>query len=82
MGEKGTDRIKRLQSLLKAYGAGRALILQKVDLNCFSRRDQNAVLWVIFRGERFVGIENTFLVTEQGPEKPNRFPDEIVVLSF
>jgi len=32
MGEKGTDRIKRFQSLLKAHGVGRALILQKVDL--------------------------------------------------
>ena len=82
MGEKGTDRIKRFQSPLKTYGVGRALIFQKVDLNYFSRRDQNAVLWVIFRAERVVRIENMFLVTKQGPEKPNRFPDEIVVLSF
>jgi len=35
---------------------------------------------VIFPGEGVVGIENTFLVTEQGLEKLNRFPDQIVSL--
>jgi Xaa-Pro aminopeptidase len=33
----------------------------------------------IFPGEGVVGIENTFLVTEQGMEKVNTFPDEIVI---
>jgi Xaa-Pro aminopeptidase len=33
----------------------------------------------IFPGEGVVGIENTFLVTEQGVEKINTFPDEIVI---
>jgi Xaa-Pro aminopeptidase len=35
---------------------------------------------VIFPGEGAVGIENTFLVTEQGLEKLNHFPDEIAVV--
>ena len=34
----------------------------------------------IFPGEGVVGIENTFVVTEEGMEKLNHFPDEIVVL--
>jgi len=33
----------------------------------------------VFPGEGVVGIENTFLVTEQGMEKINTFPDEIVI---
>lgn len=33
----------------------------------------------IFPGEGVVGIENTFLVAEQGMEKINAFPDEIVI---
>ena len=33
----------------------------------------------IFPGEGVVGIENTFLVTVQGMEKINTFPDEIVI---
>jgi Xaa-Pro dipeptidase len=37
---------------------------------------------IIFPGEGVVGIENTFLVTEQGLEKLNRFPDEIMVISL
>ena len=37
---------------------------------------------VIFPGEGVVGIENTFLVTEQGLEKLNHFPDEIMVVSL
>jgi Xaa-Pro dipeptidase len=36
---------------------------------------------VIFPGEGVVGIENTFLVTEQGLEKLNHFPDKIMILS-
>jgi len=35
---------------------------------------------IIFPGEGVVGIENTFLVTEEGLEKLNRFPDEIAIL--
>ena len=34
---------------------------------------------VVFPGEGVVGIENTFLVTEKGLEKINRFPDGIKV---
>lgn len=34
----------------------------------------------VFPGEGVVGIENTFVVTAQGMEKLNRFPDEIVVI--
>jgi len=37
---------------------------------------------VIFPGEGVVGIENTFLVTGQGLEKLNRFPDEIMTVSL
>jgi len=37
---------------------------------------------VIFPGEGAVGIENTFFVTEQGMEKLNHFPDEIIVISL
>jgi Xaa-Pro dipeptidase len=37
---------------------------------------------VIFPGEGAVGIENTFLVTDEGLEKLNRFPDEIVTVSL
>ena len=33
----------------------------------------------IFPGEGVVGIENTFLVTAQGMEKINTFPDEMVI---
>jgi Xaa-Pro dipeptidase len=33
----------------------------------------------VFPGEGVVGIENTFLVAEQGMEKINAFPDEIVI---
>ncbi|MBU2498853.1 MAG: Xaa-Pro peptidase family protein, partial [Proteobacteria bacterium] len=36
---------------------------------------------VIFPGEGVVGIENTFVVTEEGMEKLNQFPDEIVIIS-
>ena len=35
----------------------------------------------IFPGEGVVGIENTFVVTDKGMEKLNRFPDEISTLS-
>ena len=34
---------------------------------------------VVFPSEGVLGIENTFLATEQGLEKLNCFPDEIVV---
>jgi Xaa-Pro aminopeptidase len=37
---------------------------------------------VVFPGEGVVGIENTFLVTEQGLEKLNHFPDEIRIVSL
>jgi Xaa-Pro aminopeptidase len=33
-----------------------------------------------FPGEGVVGIENTFVVTEQGMEKLNTFPDEIAIV--
>jgi Xaa-Pro aminopeptidase len=33
----------------------------------------------VFPGEGVVGIENTFVIREQGMEKLNTFPDEIVV---
>jgi len=35
---------------------------------------------VIFPGQGVVGIENTFVVTEQGMERLNRFPDDIVII--
>jgi Xaa-Pro dipeptidase len=35
----------------------------------------------IFPGEGVVGVENTFLVTEAGMEKLNRFPDDLMVVS-
>ena len=34
----------------------------------------------VFPGEGVVGIENTFVVTGQGMEKLNRFPDEIFII--
>jgi Xaa-Pro aminopeptidase len=34
----------------------------------------------VFPGEGVVGIENTFVVTEQGMEKLNTFPDEIAIV--
>jgi Xaa-Pro dipeptidase len=36
----------------------------------------------IFPGEGVVGVENTFLVTEAGMEKLNRFPDDLMVVSW
>lgn len=33
----------------------------------------------VFPGEGVVGIENTFVITDEGMEKLNRFPDEIVI---
>ena len=36
---------------------------------------------VIFPGEGVVGIENTFVVTEEGLERLNQFPDGIVIIS-
>ncbi len=35
----------------------------------------------IFRGEGVVGVENTFMVTDQGMEKLSRFPDDINMIS-
>jgi len=35
---------------------------------------------IIFPGQGVVGIENTFVVTEQGMERLNRFPDDIVIV--
>jgi Xaa-Pro dipeptidase len=35
----------------------------------------------IFPGEGVVGVENTFVVTDHGMEKLNRFPDDVVIIS-
>ena len=35
---------------------------------------------LVFPGEGVVGVENTFLVTDHGMEKLNRFPDDIVII--
>ena len=36
----------------------------------------------VFPGEGVVGIENTFVVTDRGMERLNRFPDDIAVISL
>jgi Xaa-Pro aminopeptidase len=36
---------------------------------------------IIFPGEGVVGVENTFVVGDDGMEKLGRYPDEIVVVS-